>query len=240
MSWCPEKRYLRRLGGDRYAYLANQSSRRSPRPTRTRSIHCQSHSGGRLLELDGDDDLVFAGDFNELISAAQEFITGSRATPVLDRVLATVLFTDIAGSTRLAADLGDNRWHELLNQHDDRVDRLVERFRGRLVKSTGDGTLVTFDVVTVSSVLDLIAVLVLPWRWLGIGNPFHLGSHLYQMHLPLLMTALIALAVPPSSWPVSQRGISANSRLAHIGWNDIACLVVASSSGLRSRRDVPL
>ena len=87
-------------------------------------------------------------------------------------------------------------------------------------------------VVTVSSVLDLIAVLVLPWRWLGIGNPFHLGSHLYQMHLPLLMTALIALAVATFiGGQTLRRGIWPTAVLLISGvGTTLLSLVVASSS----------
>jgi class 3 adenylate cyclase len=76
----------------------------------------------------------------------QSFFTGTRGTPDLDdRVLATVLFTDIVGSTRRAAEIGDKRWRVLLDEHDVLTRREIDRFRGRWVKSTGDGLLATFD-----------------------------------------------------------------------------------------------
>ena len=101
--------------------------------------------GATWIELPGDDHLPFAGDVERLLNEAQDFITGSRLVPVLDRVLATVLFTDIVDSTIHASRLGDRRWRETLNRHDEMVLRQLERFRGKLVKSTGDGTLATFD-----------------------------------------------------------------------------------------------
>jgi class 3 adenylate cyclase len=75
----------------------------------------------------------------------EQFLTGVRRPILSDRVLATVLFTDIVGSTERAAELGDRRWRALLEQHDGRVREQVERYRGRLVKSLGDGMLATFD-----------------------------------------------------------------------------------------------
>jgi class 3 adenylate cyclase len=102
-------------------------------------------AGATFVELPGNDHLPFAGDFERLANEAQDFITGSRLVPVLDRVLATVLFTDIVDSTSHAARLGDRRWRETLNRYDELVLRHLERFRGNHVKGTGDGTLATFD-----------------------------------------------------------------------------------------------
>jgi class 3 adenylate cyclase len=79
------------------------------------------------------------------LDSIQEFLTGVRRPAEPDRVLATVLFTDIVGSTERAARLGDRRWRELLGVHDELAGRLVEQFHGRLVKTTGDGVLATFD-----------------------------------------------------------------------------------------------
>jgi class 3 adenylate cyclase len=101
--------------------------------------------GARYVELPGDDHLPFVGDTDALVAEIEEFLTGTRSTPVTDRILATVLFTDIVGSTERAAELGDRRWRELLDAHDAVVARNVERFRGRVVKTTGDGALATFD-----------------------------------------------------------------------------------------------
>jgi class 3 adenylate cyclase len=75
----------------------------------------------------------------------EEFLTGSRSSVPVDRVLATVLFTDIVGSTELAAALGDQRWRDLLDRHHGTVRRNLERFRGHEIKTTGDGFLATFD-----------------------------------------------------------------------------------------------
>jgi class 3 adenylate cyclase len=75
----------------------------------------------------------------------EEFLTGVRRIPEPKRVLATVMFTDIVGSTEQASRLGDRRWRELLEVHDELARRLVEEFQGQLVKTTGDGILATFD-----------------------------------------------------------------------------------------------
>jgi class 3 adenylate cyclase len=100
----------------------------------------------RLLELPGSDHLYFVGDNTDAIAdAIEEFLTGSRAPALVDRVLATVLFTDIVGSTAKAAELGDRRWRDLLDQHYAVIRSALARFRGREVKSTGDGVLATFD-----------------------------------------------------------------------------------------------
>ena len=84
-----------------------------------------------------------AGD--ELVDEIEEFLTGSRAAPDPDRLLATVLFTDIVGSTARAADLGDRRWRDLLDQHDIIVRRELARCGGREIDKAGDGFLSTFD-----------------------------------------------------------------------------------------------
>jgi class 3 adenylate cyclase len=101
--------------------------------------------GARLVELPGDDHFPFFGDQDRVLALTQEFLTG--ATPVADpdRALATVLFTDIVDSTRLAADLGDRRWHHRLVEHQEVVRQQLARHRGREVKTTGDGFLATFD-----------------------------------------------------------------------------------------------
>jgi class 3 adenylate cyclase len=101
--------------------------------------------GATWVELPGNDHTPFAGDFERVLNEAQDFITGSRLVPVLDRVLATVLFTDIVDSTGHASRLGDRRWREMLDRYDELVRHHLERFRGKHVKGTGDGTLATFD-----------------------------------------------------------------------------------------------
>jgi class 3 adenylate cyclase len=102
-------------------------------------------SGARLVELEGRDNLCFVSSPEAALEELQEFVTGARHGPRSDRVLATVLFTDIVGSTDRAARLGDQRWRELLDSHDSVVRRQLERFRGREVNTAGDGFLATFD-----------------------------------------------------------------------------------------------
>jgi class 3 adenylate cyclase len=116
------------------------------RPGARRSQYLAEHiDGAKTVEAPGADSLPFAPDSVTLLDTVEEFLTG-RLPPVrLDRVLATVLFTDIVNSTGQAASLGDGRWRELLSRHDALVDSEIERFRGRRVKSTGDGALATFD-----------------------------------------------------------------------------------------------
>lgn len=99
----------------------------------------------RLLEVPGVDHFPWLGDADPILEAIEEFTTGSRHHVDEDRVLATVLFTDIVDSTRQAAATGDRRWREVLDAHDAIGAREVERFRGRRVKTTGDGMLATFD-----------------------------------------------------------------------------------------------
>jgi pimeloyl-ACP methyl ester carboxylesterase len=102
--------------------------------------------GARYIELPGTDHQWFVGDnAEEIADAIEEFLTGSRAPVEIDRVLATVLFTDIVGSTEKAAALGDRHWHNLLDDHHLAIRRNLTRFRGREVKTTGDGILATFD-----------------------------------------------------------------------------------------------
>ena len=101
--------------------------------------------GARFVELPGGDHFFFVGDTSGLLDEVEEFLTGRRSVHELDRVLATVLFTDIVGSTEAATRLGDAAWRRLLDQHDTLTRREVDRWRGRMVKSTGDGALATFD-----------------------------------------------------------------------------------------------
>jgi class 3 adenylate cyclase len=99
----------------------------------------------KLVELPGEDNLIIAGNSDPDLDEIEEFLTGARHAPETDRVLATVLFTDIVGSTERAAELGDRRWRDLLDSHDRTVRRQLERFRGREVDNAGDGFLATFD-----------------------------------------------------------------------------------------------
>jgi len=102
-------------------------------------------SGARYVELPGDDHAPWIGDQDAIVDEIEEFLTGVRPTPDPDRVLATVLFTDIVGSTEQASELGDSRWKELLQRYYGLARTELDRFRGREVKTTGDGLLATFD-----------------------------------------------------------------------------------------------
>lgn len=101
--------------------------------------------GARYVEVPGEDHLPFVGDSDAVLGEIEEFLTGYRYGPEPDRVLATVLFTDIVGSTELAARMGDRQWRELLAQHHEVVRSAITRFRGREIGDTGDGFLATFD-----------------------------------------------------------------------------------------------
>jgi class 3 adenylate cyclase len=101
--------------------------------------------GARYVELAGRDHLPGAGDPEAIAGEIEEFLTGARPGASPDRVLATVLFTDIVDSTRRAAELGDTAWRQLRERHDALTRSHLERFRGREVKQTGDGFLASFD-----------------------------------------------------------------------------------------------
>jgi pimeloyl-ACP methyl ester carboxylesterase len=102
-------------------------------------------SGAKLVELPGADHLPWLSDSDAVLAEVEEFLTGVRPSLESDRVLATVLFTDIVGATEKAAELGDRRWHDLLDSHNALVRRELARFRGREVDTVGDGFLATFD-----------------------------------------------------------------------------------------------
>jgi class 3 adenylate cyclase len=101
--------------------------------------------GAKYVELAGADVLAFAGDADGVLDAIEEFLTGQLAQPRSDRVLATVLFTDLVDSTPRVARMGDRRWRELIITHDALVKEELDRYRGRAVRFTGDGVLATFD-----------------------------------------------------------------------------------------------
>jgi class 3 adenylate cyclase len=101
----------------------------------------------KLIEYPGCDHIFTTGDVEATLGDIEEFITGHResSSSDLERVLATVLFTDIVDSTRSAATMGDHAWRRLLDNHDQLAIQTIEKHRGTLVKSTGDGILATFD-----------------------------------------------------------------------------------------------
>jgi len=101
--------------------------------------------GARFVQLPGDDHMPWVGDADAVLAAIEEFLTGSRHEPQGQRLLATVLFTDVVGSTELVVRLGDERWRDLLDMHDRIVHEELERFGGIWVDSAGDGVFATFD-----------------------------------------------------------------------------------------------
>jgi class 3 adenylate cyclase len=101
--------------------------------------------GSRYAELEGEDHFPWIGDSDAALEAIEEFLTGVRPGPPPERVLATVLFTDIVDSTRLAGEMGDRRWRDLLEEHQELVRDHLLRFEGREIKTTGDGFLAVFD-----------------------------------------------------------------------------------------------
>jgi class 3 adenylate cyclase len=114
------------------------------RPSNSRYL-AERIAGARLVELPGADHLFYAGDADPIIREIHEFVTGAPEPEPTDRVLSTVLFTDIVESTERAAVLGDRQWRDILDSHDALVRRHVSSFGGRLIKTTGDGVLATFD-----------------------------------------------------------------------------------------------
>jgi class 3 adenylate cyclase len=101
--------------------------------------------GAGYVEVEGDDTFLWAGDPGPILDEVEEFLTGRRTLPDIDRVLATILFTDIVGSTERAAALGDRRWRELLEEHHAAIRRELAVFEGHEVDTAGDGFLSTFD-----------------------------------------------------------------------------------------------
>ncbi len=102
--------------------------------------------GAKYVELSGADHLPFVGENSDrILDEMEHFLTGETSTPSVERVLATVVFTDIVGSTARAEALGDQAWGDLLDLHDKAVRKELERFRGNEVKWTGDGFLAAFD-----------------------------------------------------------------------------------------------
>jgi class 3 adenylate cyclase len=133
----------------------------------------------KYIALEGQDHLWFLGDTDAILDEVQEFLTGVRHDAVVDRMLATVLFTDIVDSTRKVSELGDRRWRALLRDHDALVRRVLERYRGREVKTVGDGFLATFDgparaVTGASAIRDAVQ---------GLGIAVRAGVHTGECEL---------------------------------------------------------
>jgi class 3 adenylate cyclase len=169
-------------------------------------------AGATLVERPGTDNLIFVGDPEGDLDEIEEFLTGTRHVPDADRVLATVLFSDIVNSTVHAAELGDRRWKELLERHDHAVRRQLDRFRGREIATKGDGFLVTFDgpgraIHCAFAIRDSVRVLGLEVR-IGLhtgeielregdvaGVAVHIGARVASSARP--GQVLVSSAVPP-------------------------------------------
>jgi len=102
-------------------------------------------ASAKYLEFPGADLLYFVGDVGQVLDVIEEFVTGLRPLPSPDRFLGTVLFVDVVGSTRLAAEIGDSRFAELLGDFIQLLRRQLDRYQGRLVDTAGDGALAVFD-----------------------------------------------------------------------------------------------
>ncbi len=118
--------------------------------------------GATFVELPGADHLVWAGDQEEVLDEVQEFLTGERPVPLANRFLATILFTDLVKSTENAREFGDETWRRMLEKHNSLSEKSIRRYRGRLVKTTGDGIHATFDgpgraVACAMEISDLIS-----------------------------------------------------------------------------------
>jgi class 3 adenylate cyclase len=100
--------------------------------------------GARYVELPGVEHLPYVGDSDAIVTEIEEFLTGMRRVES-DRVLATIMFCDIVRSTDLVSELGDRRWHDVLDGYYAMIRRQLERFAGREIKTIGDGLLATFD-----------------------------------------------------------------------------------------------
>ena len=114
-------------------------------PVEAAQMFAEGIPGARFVELEGNDHIPWFGDADALLDEIEEFLTGCRHAAEPNRALATVLFTDIAGSTERAATLGDSRWRELLERHQTLVRDQLAAYAGREVKTMGDGFLATFD-----------------------------------------------------------------------------------------------
>jgi class 3 adenylate cyclase len=124
--------------------VLNRTGNRIVTPEQSREA-AAAIPGARFVELPGTDHIAFSEGIDALLDEVEEFLTGTRTGADPDRMLATLLFTDIVGSTILAADMGDRRWRDVLDQHHEAGRRELERFGGREVSTTGDGFFAAFD-----------------------------------------------------------------------------------------------
>jgi class 3 adenylate cyclase/pimeloyl-ACP methyl ester carboxylesterase len=183
--------------------------------------------GAKYVELEGTHHIPFFGDWESVADELEEFVTGSRRVREPDRVLATILFTDIVGSTEKASKLGDKKWRELLDSHDETVAARLDRWQGRLVKATGDGLLATFNgparaIRCAAEICSSLSALGLEVRCglhtgevevrgddLG-GIAVHIGARVMELATP--GEILVSSAVPPL---IAGSGVRFEERGAH-------------------------
>jgi class 3 adenylate cyclase len=185
--------------------------------------------GAKLIELPGvEGPLVW--EMPELtLDRVQEFLTGVGRVAEPTRVLSTVLFTDIVGSTKQAAALGDRRWREVLNVHDELARRLVEEFGGRLIKTTGDGILATFD----GPGRGIRCAAALRVELGGIGVQVRAGLHTGEVELRDSDVGGIAVHIAARVMAAAEAGEILTSRT-------VRDLVVGSDVALQDRGPQPL
>ncbi len=145
--------------------------------------------GATFLEFPGTDHVPWAGDWEPIADAIEEFFTGRHPAPRMDRALATVLFTDVVESTAKGAQLGDHRWRALMDSFDDRAKREVANWNGQIVKGTGDGHLATFPGPT-SGIMCAAAI-----RKTVQGLGLHVRSGLHAGEIELRGSDVSGIAV---------------------------------------------
>jgi class 3 adenylate cyclase len=178
--------------------------------------------GARFVELPGADHVPWVGDTDSLVDEVEEFLTGVRRGSEVDRVLATVLFTDIVDSTAIAVALGDRAWHDLLERHHGLVRRELARFRGRELDTAGDGFFCAFDgparaVRCACAIQDALATLDIRFRaGLHTGECEVMGDKLGG--LAVHMAARVAATARPGEILVSStvQDLVAGSALASL------------------------
>jgi class 3 adenylate cyclase len=185
--------------------------------------------GAKLIELPGVEGPLVWETPELTLDRVQEFLTGVGRVAEPTRVLSTVLFTDIVGSTERAAALGDRRWREVLNVHDELARRLVEEFGGRLIKTTGDGILATFD----GPGRGLRCAAALRVELGGIGVQVRAGLHSGEVELRDSDVGGIAVHIAARVMGAAQAGEILTSRT-------VRDLVVGSDVALQDRGPQPL
>jgi class 3 adenylate cyclase len=185
-------------------------------------------SGSHLVELPGEDALYWVGDTAPMLDEIEEFITGVRGSSEAERLLTTIVFTDIVGSTERAALLGDDRWRDLLDNHDTIVRHELQRFGGREVNTAGDGFVATFSspsaaLACADEIIDAVRVLGIEVR-VGIhagevevrgadvaGMAVHIGARVVALAGPseVLVSSTVRDIVTGSRHRFADRGESA-------------------------------